>query len=185
MLGSDLISVLERIGNHLKTESRIVLIGSSIGILYGQPSRMTEDIDVWRPSSVFDESDLKQACEASDILFDPKDAVLGDAPKPYLQLINPGIVYLGDYRSNLKFAQFGKLEVFHPPIANVIASKLLRAEPRDIEDVIFLRRKFNISYADIHAAVDSLPSISILRDIVRENIVYLEVADSSNVALGE
>lgn len=182
MVREQLFSHLEKIGSQLKKPARIVLIGSSVGMLHGQPSRMTEDVDVWRPSSVIDEGDLKQACIASGMLFNPTDDML-DHDLPYLQLISPGIVHIGDYKNDLKLYNFGNLEVLHPPIENIIASKLLRAEPRDIEDIIFLRKKFSISYDDIERAISTLPESRI--ETARENVVYLEVADSSDLRLGE
>ena len=37
------VTALMRVGEHLKKPTRLVLIGSSGGMWYGQPGRMTED----------------------------------------------------------------------------------------------------------------------------------------------
>lgn len=169
----ELLAILEKIGDLLKKPTRLVLIGSSVGMLHGQPSRMTEDVDVWRPSSQLDDGDLRQACERAGVLFDPKDDVPSD--QAYLQMITPGIVQLGDYKTDLKLYNFGNLEVLHPPIENIIASKLLRAEPRDIEDCVFLRRKFSVHRSDIERAISSFPAIKY--GMALENLVYLDVTD--------
>lgn len=172
---NQIFALLDKIGGHLQKPTRLVLIGSSVGMLHGQPSRMTEDVDVWRPSSIIDDADLSRACACSGVLYNPVDEMISD-DVPYLQIISPGIVHLGDYKTDLKLYNFGNLEVLHPPIENIIASKLLRAEPRDIEDVIFLRKKFDVSYADIERAINTLPKSRV--QTAMENIVYLQVADS-------
>jgi len=175
----ELLSILQRISQYLNKPTRLVLIGSSVGMLHGQPSRMTEDIDVWRPSSILDDGDMRQACERAGVLYDPK----GDIPedKPYLQMIMPGIVQLGDYKTELKIYNFGNLEVLHPPVENIIASKLLRAELRDIEDCIFLRSKFSVEREKIENVIKSFHGIK--SEMAMENLVYLDVA--SPLLLGE
>ena len=177
MDNQEMMLALEKIGSFLNLPSRLVLIGSSVGMFHGQPSRMTEDIDVWRPASRFDDGDLRQACDRAGVLFNPT----GDIPEntPYLQMIAPGIVRIGDYlkTGEINVSTFSNLEVAHPPIENIIASKLLRAEPRDIEDIIFLRRKFDISNDQIEAVIASIPPSR--QEAARENIVYLDVADST------
>lgn len=168
----DLHRIFEKIGRNLNHPSRLVLIGSSVGMLHGQPSRMTEDVDVWSPSSVMDYADMKEACEKAGVLFDPKDACDG----AYLQLVQPGIVQIGNYRKDgeIRISVYGNLEVAHPPVENVVASKLLRAEERDIQDVMFLMKKFAVRKEDVERAIDSFPEHR--AETARENLVYLDIA---------
>jgi len=46
------------LGQKLAKPATICLIGSSPGIVSGQPDRQSADIDIWRQSSVYDETEL-------------------------------------------------------------------------------------------------------------------------------
>ena len=161
---------LNRVGEHLRKPTRLVLIGSSVGMWYSQPGRMTEDIDVWSPRSEVDMADIMQACEKAGVHFDPQgyDAACDGL---YLQMVKPGIVNVGKWRDDEHMFTSGNLTVVHPPAENIIASKLMRAEPSDLEDVVFLMARLNVTMDRIQAAVSTLPGLA--RETAEENMVYL------------
>ena len=163
---------LIRVGEHLKKPTRLVLIGSSVGMWYGQPGRMTEDVDIWSPKSQVDLADIAQACEKAGIHFDPKEY---DAPRDglYLQMVTPGVVHVGKWKSESMMFRSGNLEVVLPPAEKIIASKLVRAEPFDLDDIVFLMSRLSVSLDQVRGAVATLGESS--RERAEENMVFLEL----------
>ena len=124
-----LMSILDALGQKLSKPTTICLIGSSPGILRGQPERQSAGIDIWRPASAYDETDLRRACRESGILFDRKGELDPDAI--YLQVVAPGIVKLPeDFKFDI-LGQYGALEVAMPKPALLSAAKLARGQARD------------------------------------------------------
>lgn len=80
---------LSELGKHLTLPTQLCVIGSGAAILSGQPDRQTPDLDIWHQQSDFDSGDLRQACEACGMLYDPKEDVDPDAV--YLQIIRPAL----------------------------------------------------------------------------------------------
>jgi len=180
-------SALTELGRHLTKPTRLVLIGSSVGMWYGQPGRMTEDIDVWVPRSDLDLGDIVQACEKAGLHFDPQGF---DAPQEglYMQMIKPGIVNVGKWRDDDHMFVSGNLTVVHPPAQNLIASKLMRAEPSDLEDIVFLMARLKITLDEIKDAIKTLPKMA--AETAQENLVYIELhqgllAQATSVARSE
>ncbi|MEJ6003696.1 hypothetical protein [Paucibacter soli] len=167
-------TALMRVGEFLQKPTRLVLIGSSVGMWYGQPGRMTEDVDIWSPRSEVDLADISQACEKAGIHFDPREY---DVPRDglYLQMVTPGVVNVGKWKSESSMFKSGNLEVVHPPVENVIASKLVRAQPFDIDDIVFLMGRLQVSMTQVRAAVATLPESA--REVAEENMIYLEIRD--------
>lgn len=163
---------LMRVGQHLQKPTRLVLIGSSVGMWYGQPGRMTEDVDIWAPKTKVDLADITQACEKAGIHFDPKEY---DVPRDglYLQMVTSGVVHVGKWKSEESMFRSGNLEVVHPPAENIIASKLVRAEPFDLDDIVFLMGRLDISLDQVRGAVSTLTGSA--RERAEENMVYLEL----------
>jgi hypothetical protein len=64
-----------------------------------------------------------------------------------------------------------------PPIASFIGAKLVRAEPRDLEDIAFLLSKYRPARQDIEQAVNTMPRQA--REKARENLVYLSTMDGN------
>jgi len=167
-------AALMRVGQHLQKPARLVVIGSTVGMFYGQPGRMTQDVDVWAPSSDVDLADIAQACQKAGIHFDPRDF---DHPDDglYLQMVTPGVVNVGKWREDSRMFRSGNLEVAHPPAENIVVSKLLRAEPFDLDDIVFLMTRLDISLDQVRAAAKTLSPRS--REVVEENMVYLELRE--------
>ena len=149
---------------------KLCLIGSAACLFGGMDGRASADLDVWRPQSDYDRAELRAAAEATGILFDPKSTL--DPEKHYLQIVEPGLTQLGAFDPVL-VDRMGRLEIYRPPVANLIAAKLIRAEPKDISDIRFLIASHSPDPAHIRALVDSFPPGS--RERAQENLVYLDV----------
>jgi hypothetical protein len=80
-----LLSLLGELGRKLATPATLCVIGSTPGIVLGQPDRQSQYIDIWRQRSNYDETDFKRACEEAGLLFDPRDET--DPNSPYVQII--------------------------------------------------------------------------------------------------
>jgi hypothetical protein len=168
------LQALARINQSLQQQgatARLTLVGSATGILMGQPDRSSVDLDVWRPTSRYEFAALKKAVEDAGLVFNPKSAL--DPETPYVQLIEPGIVQIGMFEHPEPLEKFGALQLDRPPIANLVASKLVRAETKDIEDITYLLANYRPARGDIAKAIQSMPAEA--RRRASENLVYVEV----------
>lgn len=165
---------LEVVGQHLKKPTRLVVIGSSVGMFYGQPGRMTEDVDVWSPKSDVDLADIDQACRKAGVTFDPRgyDDHHGGL---YLQMVRPGVVHVGKWKTEESMFVTGNLTVVHPPAANIIASKMVRGSGPDVEDAVYLMRRLGVSMEAVRDVIGAMPAT--VREMAEENMVLLEVHD--------
>jgi hypothetical protein len=89
--------IFDALGQKLTRPATICVIGSSPGIVSGQPDRQSAGIDIWRQRSAYDETELRRGCQELGLLFDPKGELDPDAI--YLQVVRPGIVKLRISRS--------------------------------------------------------------------------------------
>ena len=165
--------ILEKVAAALPPQGppvKLCLIGSAACLFGGMDGRTSADLDVWRPHSDYDRAELRLATEAAGILFDPKATL--EPEKPYLQIVEPGLTQLGAFEPIL-VDRMGRLEIYRPPAENLIAAKLIRAEPKDISDIRFLVSLHRPDPARIRALIATLPTAS--RERAQENLVYLEV----------
>jgi hypothetical protein len=166
------LAKLSRIDQSLRRQgvtAQLTLVGSAVGILAGQPDRSSIDLDVWKPTSNYRYQALKQAVEEAGLLFDPKATLEPDIP--YVQIVEPGLAQTGQFDHPEVMEQFGALRLERPPIANLVAAKLVRAEPRDLEDIAFLLATYRPVRQEIEQAVRSMPHPA--RQQAIENSVYL------------
>jgi hypothetical protein len=136
------ISHLEKVAEALPPAGppvRLCLVGSAACLLEAMPGRASRDLDVWQPGSDFDRLELKRAVEDVGLLFDPRNTL--DPDRPYVQIVTPGPSQTGDFTPVL-WARMGRLHIYLPPWPNLIASKLVRGDERDVEDVLFLAAKY-------------------------------------------
>ena len=110
-------------------------------------------------------------------MFDPKSTLEPDTP--YIQLVEPGIAETGKFENTETLEQFGALSLERPPIANLIAAKLVRAEPRDLEDIAFLMSRYRPVRQDIEQAVNTMPRQA--REKATENLVYLSTMGGNEI----
>ena len=165
--------ILEKLAAALQPQGppvKLCLIGSAACLFGGMDGRTSADLDVWRPHSDYDRAELRIAAEAAGIFFDPKSSLV--PVRPYLQIVEPGLTQLGLFEPIL-VDRMGRLEIYRPPAENLIAAKLIRADPKDISDIRFLISLHRPDAAHIRALISAFPPGS--RERAEENLVYLEV----------
>lgn len=164
---------LESVAEALGKEGQPVqlcLIGSAACIFAGMELRTTEDLDIWQPASDFDISELRVASEKAGLSFNPTGVLEPD--QPYLQLVDAGIVQVGNFEP-VRMFRIGRLIISRPPIENIIASKLTRADTKDIEDIQFLYQHFQPDLDLIKTVIATFPDAK--RELAGENLIYLEI----------
>lgn len=165
------LAIIDRSLQKQDATAHLTLVGSAAGIFAGQPARTSMDLDVWKPKSVYQIGSLRKAVEDAGLLFDPKSVL--DPEKPYIQLMEPGLAQTGSFDHCEPLEQFAALHVERPPIANLIAAKLIRAEAKDLEDIAFLLSSYQPSRNDIRRAIKTMPPRA--REKATENLIYLDV----------
>ena len=149
---------------------KLCLIGSAACLFGGMDGRTSGDLDVWKPGSDFDRRELQLAAEQVGLLFDPKQTL--ESGRPYLQLVEPGISQVGDFQP-VFVERIGRLQLFRPPIENLVAAKLVRASPKDLGDIQFLISRYRPSLDRIREVIVHFPEPAKGRAV--ENLVYLDV----------
>ena len=167
-----LMEIFDEVGKRLVEPSTICLIGSSPGIVSGQVDRQSMDIDVWRPRSTFDDTEFRRACQEAGLLFDPKGELDPDAV--YVQIVQPGIVKLpAEFKLEI-LGRYGALTVAMPEPALLSAAKLVRGDPRDVEDVAWWVKERALNLDAIRTAVGLLPDAS-QREAAGGNVILVEL----------
>ena len=165
--------VLEQIALALGKEGapvELCLIGSAACILGGMAGRTSMDLDVWQPASDYDLLELRRAVENAGLLFDPKSNLTDE--QSYIQIVNPGIVQTGEFTSVL-IQRVGRLRITRPPFENIIASKLVRASIKDIQDIQYMMQNYRPDPKVIKNIISSFHGSD--RELAMENLIYLEV----------
>jgi hypothetical protein len=152
------------------TPVRLCLIGSAACLLGNMPDRISRDLGIWKPSSEYDTLQLKSAAEKAGILFNPIGLL--EPTQPYLQIVEPGIVQVGNFQPVL-MEKMGRLEIYRPPIENIIASKLTRASEKDIEDIHYLSKVFLLDKDLVKKIIETFPQS--VQESALENLVYLDI----------
>jgi hypothetical protein len=171
--GEQWMAVLERLAGFLPAEGpplRLCLIGSAACLFGGMDGRTSVDLDIWKPGSDYDRLELKLAAEKAGILFDPKTTLEPDTP--YLQLVEPGLTQLGEF-TPVCVERLGRLHLYRPPVENLVAAKLIRAEPKDLGDITFLISRHRPSLQRVRQIVEGFDQPA--REKATENLIYLEV----------
>jgi len=174
--GEAWLKVLEDLSAKLGQEGpplRLCLIGSAACLFGGMEGRTSNDLDIWKPASDFDRAELKAAAEQAGLLFDPKQTLEPD--RPYLQLVEPGLTQVGEFEP-VFIERIGRLHLYRPPGENLIAAKLIRAEPKDLSDIRFLLSRHRPDLARVRHIVAEFPARA--RGRATENLVYLDVIES-------
>jgi hypothetical protein len=151
---------------------RLCLIGSVACVFGGMAARTTRDLDVWKPASDYDLTELKRAVEAAGLSFDPKATL--DPDKPYVQLVERGPTQVGQFEP-VFMERLGRLYLYRPPVGHLIASKLVRGDGSDIEDVVFLISKYQPARAEILSVIESFSEPG--RTQALENLIYFDVTN--------
>ena len=135
--------------------------------------RTSADLDIWKPASDYDRGELKAAAEKAGLLFDPKQTLEPD--RPYLQLIEPGLTQLGAFEPVL-IERIGRLHLYRPPVENLIAAKLIRADPKDLGDIQFLLGRHRPALRQVRKIIAEFNPQP--RKRAMENLVYLDVLET-------
>jgi hypothetical protein len=173
--GEQWMAVLERLAMVLPPDGpplRLCLIGSAACLFAGMEGRTSGDLDIWKPASDYDRLELEAAAEKAGLMFDPKSALEPDAP--YLQLVEPGLTQLGPFEPVL-VERLGLL-LYRPPVENLIAAKLIRAEAKDLGDIRFLISRHRPDLQRVRQIIAGFEPLA--RERALENQVYLEVFQS-------
>lgn len=171
--GEQWMAVLERVARILPPEGpplRLCLIGSAACLFGGMEGRTSADLDIWKPASDYDRLELKLAAEKAGLLFDPKATLEPDTP--YLQLVEPGLTQLGEFVP-VFVERLGRLHIYRPPVENLVAAKLIRAEPKDLGDISFLVSRHRPDPQRIRRIIASFDQPA--REKATENLIYLDV----------
>lgn len=171
--GEGWTTVLAELSESLGKEGspvKLCLIGSAACLFGGMDGRTSGELDVWKPASDFDRRELQLAAEKIGLLFDPKQTLEPD--RPYLQLVEPGISQVGEFQP-VFVERMGSLQIFRPPIENLVAAKLVRASPKDLGDVQFLISRHRPSLDRVREIILQFPEPAKGRAV--ENLVYLDV----------
>jgi hypothetical protein len=171
--GEGWATVLAELSESLGNEGspvKLCLIGSAACLLGGMDGRTSGELDVWKSASDFDRRELQLAAERVGLLFDPKQILEPD--RPYVQLVEPGVSQLGDFQP-VFIERMGRLQLFRPPIENLVAAKLVRASPKDLGDIQFLISRHRPSLDRVREIILHFPEPARGRAV--ENLVYLDV----------
>ncbi|MFT3940298.1 DUF6036 family nucleotidyltransferase [Rhodopseudomonas sp.] len=171
-----LLAIFDKLGSTLTKPTTICIIGSAPGIASGQPERQTGDMDVWRDQSRYDDTAFRIACEEAGVLFDPRGEI--NPESVYVQVIRKGVVNLPKEFDVEILGDFGNLRVVMPDPSLLVAAKLVRGSPRDIQDAVWWMQERALRTNDIRDAIGHLPD-PIQREAAGENIVLVGLIDST------
>lgn len=163
---ADLANALGNAGDPL----RLCLIVSAACLFGGMDGRTSADLDNWKPASDYDRIELKTAAEKIGLLFDPRQTL--EPGRPYLQVIEPGLTQLGTFEPGL-IERMGRLQLIRPPVENLIAAKLIRADPKDLGDIRFLMSRHRPDVPRVRRIIAEFNPQA--RERTTENLIYRDV----------
>jgi hypothetical protein len=148
--------IFERLDQALEHPTELLIRGGAAVLAHGLEQRITLDIDVL-PASRFVEADLRRACVAADLGFNPKDDALLE--QEYLEVVPEETLILprpDPERGYNTIFRGLRLTVRTPPAADLVIGKLKRLDPEDLADVTFLVKHFRLTEADLRESFDRL-----------------------------
>jgi hypothetical protein len=156
----------------LDGEARSVVLADlpAASLFGGMPGRTSADLDIWRPGSDCDRQELKLAAEKAGLLLDPKQTL--DPDRPYLQLVEPGLTQVGKFEP-VFIDRIGRLHLFRPPVENLIAAKLIRAEPKDLGAIQFLMGHYQPDLQGVRRVIAEFTARA--REFATENLACLDI----------
>lgn len=176
LTGDEWMAVLSRLAVALPPSGpplRLCLIGSAACLFGGMDGRTSADLDIWKPASDYDRLELQPAAEKAGLLFDPKFTLEPDTP--YLQLVEPGLTQLGPFEP-VFLERLGRLHLYRPPAENLVAAKLIRAEPKDLGDIRFLLSRHRPDPRRVRQIIAGFDRPACEK--ATENLVYLDVLET-------
>jgi hypothetical protein len=167
----ELISYLEHMDRALEKPATLYIYGSAACILLDEPDRTSLDIDVAGPYSQADEADVRQAAEAAGLPVNPGEEYGGD----HIEWVGPLRLCLQPPVAGAEVTlwQGGKLRLQTGPVADLVASKLIRYDEIDRSDVQYLVTQSRTLFSDIEAAARRLPAPFARDPLVLDNLENL------------
>lgn len=173
MDASQLRQIFERLDDALEHPTELLIRGGAAVLAHGLEQRVTLDIDVL-PASRFVEADLRLACKAAGLGFNPSDKDLTE--QDYLEVVPEETLILPrpslDQGCNTVFRGV-RLTVSTPPAADLVIGKLKRLDPEDFADVAFLIERFRLTEGDLTESFERLPARFKVDPVVRDNLRYV------------
>jgi len=168
---SELVDYLERINDALRHPATLHIYGSAACILLDEPDRTSLDIDVAGPYSQADEADVRRAAAAAGVPVNPGDAYSGD----HIEWVGPIRLCLRPPvpGSEVMLWQGAQLRLQTGPVADLVASKLIRYDAIDRSDIQYLVTQNRTPFSDIETAARQLPPPFARDPLVTENLENL------------
>jgi len=170
---ASLRQLLERIDAGLTSPTELMIRGGAAMLALGLQGRTTVDIDVL-PSSSFVEAELRQACAAAGLAFNPPDKDF--PPGDYLEIVPEQTLVLptptADAPYNTVF-RGQRLTVKTPPAADLLIGKLKRLDPEDLADIQFLITRFALDEPALREAFSRLPARNQRDAVLEDNLRYV------------
>jgi uncharacterized nucleotidyltransferase DUF6036 len=168
-----LVHIFERMDAALGSPTELLIRGGSALLALGFEGRTTVDIDVL-PASRFADAELRRACAAAGLLYNPPDKEF--PPGDYLEVVPEETLVLpipsGAPPYNTVFR--GRLlTVRTPPASDLVVGKLKRLDAEDLADVQFLVSRFGLDEAAIREAFGRLPSRFQNDPVLVDNLRYV------------
>jgi len=167
----ELIAYLEGIDGALREPATLYVYGSAACILLDEPDRTSLDVDVAGPYSQADEADLSRAAESVGLPVNPDEEYGGD----HIEWVGPLRLCLQSPVAGTEMTlwQGSKLCIQSAPVADLVASKLIRYDEIDRSDVQYLVTQAGTTYAEIEAAAERLPAPFARDPLVHDNLLNL------------
>lgn len=167
----ELLAHLERLDGLLAKPVTLCVYGSAALILLDEPGRTSLDIDVAAPYSRADYAELSRAATDAGLPINPPD----DYRHDHIEWISAMRLCLAppDPASEILLWQGAQLVLKTVPVPQLIASKLIRYDSVDRGDVQYLCKQGRVTWEEVAAAVERLPSPFTRDVLVRENLAIL------------
>jgi hypothetical protein len=165
--------ILEKLDDALEHPTELLIRGGAAVLAHGLGQRVTLGIDVL-PASRFVEVDLRRACAAAGLDFNPSDK--DSAEHDYLEVVPEETLILPRPDPDRGYDTVFRglhLTVRTPPAADLIIGKLKRLEPDDLADVAFLVKRFRLSKADLAESFERLPTRFKTDPVMQDNFRYV------------
>jgi hypothetical protein len=168
---AELVGYLTRIDGLLTAPATLCVYGSAAWILLNEPERTSLDVDVAAPYSRADFAELARAASAAGLPINPPE----DYRRDHMEWISALRLCLQppDPASEMALWQGARLAVKTVAVPELIASKLIRYDSIDRGDVQYLCKQGQVTWDEVAAAVERLPSPFSRDALVRENLANL------------
>lgn len=168
---TELVGYLARIDGFLTTPATLYVYGSAALILLNEPERTSLDIDVAAPYSRADFAELAKAAADAGLPINPPE----DYRHNHIEWISALRLCLAppDPASEIVLWQGSRLVLKTLTVPHLIASKLIRYDSIDRGDVQYLCKQGQVTWDEVAAAVERLPSPFNRDALVRENLANL------------